>query len=1036
MEYKTKNQIHDLKRKLNVLFTFLVINFMSINAQSLITARGIVKDNEGVTLPGVTITLKGNNNIGTTTDSEGFFEIEVPEKSTLIFSYVGFSTLKIENITSGLLNIVLDPNIQEMDELVVIAHGKQKKVSITGSVSTIQPKEIQTASTPSISNAISGKLPGIITRQASGEPGYDAATIFIRGRGTWGNSNPLVLVDGVERDLNLVNSNEIESFSILKDASATAVYGVRGANGVILINTKKGIISKPTVKLRSELSSLTPLRVPQYIDGAQYASLINEALVRAGKPERYTLDEIEKYRSGSDPYLHPNVDWLGVILKDYSFQTINNLSVRGGIEHIRYFVNVGYTLQNGIYKESNENKYKTNTQLNRYTFRSNVDIDLSKTLTLNLGVGGIIDDRRYPGNSGYAIFDAARNTSPIAFPIKNPDGSPGGVNTYVGSNPWGVATQSGYSTDRHHTIQANFGLKWDISQFTTKGLSISGKFAYDLFYYSKILRFKTFEVKEYLGKDPSTGEDKYNLIREEKPLGYSPSHNSNRSIYLEAMLNYDRTFDHVHSVSGMLLTSRREYIDLTTTDPVYGQPYRNQGIAGRLTYAYDNKYLAEINVGYNGSENFPKGEKYGIFPSLSIGYIISSEDFWKFKPISHLKLRGSFGQVGNDQIGGSRFLYMTLINPNAPGMTLGSDNAYYSGISESRIGTPNITWEVATKTNIGLDMNLFKDALNIQVDAFQEYRNRILMQRQQIPEITGYISSSIPFGNIGAVRNHGLDALIEYKKTSEKNSDFFYSLRGNFTFARNEIIENDQPSQKYKNLVTKGHPIDQPWGLVALGFFKDLEDIHSSPKQEFMTNVLPGDIKYKDINEDGVINADDATAIGYPRTPEITFGFGGSIGYKNIDLNLYFTGAAHTSIFLEGTSMYPFLEGIGVFNILEEYYNNRFIPPLDLTNSNAHFNNSGAKYPAVSEIRNPNNYIRSTIWQKNANFLRLKTAEIGYNIPSEKTKKIGINGIRIFINGMNLITLDRLKIIDPESNDGTGSYPVQRTLNTGFQINF
>jgi len=998
-------------------------NKAKVNIDEKVRVKGTIVDEKGDPLIGATVSVKGTA-YGTVANLEGKYSIEVPAKSTLTFNMVGYAEVNEPIEGRYEINVTMKDEAKVLADVVVVGYGTQKKVSVTGSISSISPKEIQMAATPSLSNALGGKLAGIVSRQSSGEPGYDQASVYIRGLGTWTNSNPLVLVDGVERDLNTVNSQEIENLSILKDASATAVYGVKGANGVILINTKKGRVGKPTVILRSEFATLSSVRLPQYVDGAEYAGLINEALVRSGKQPGYTEEDLALYRSGGDPYLHPNVDWLGLILKKHSPQTINNLSITGGADIVRYYINIGYTMQDGIYKEASNNNYKTNTNLQHYSFRSNLDIDLTRELTMNIGVGGYIDGRRYPGNSGYAIFDAARNMSPIIFPAQNPDGSPGGVSTYLGQNPYGMATQSGYSIDRHQTFQSNFGAKWDLSKLVTPGLSISGKFAYDLLYYAKTLRYQQYEVKEYVGKDPITNEDIYNVYREGLPMGYQSIQLGNRSVYYETILNYDRVWG-LHSFGGMLLGSRREYLDLSANDRISGQPYRNQGVAMRLAYSYDSKYLFEVNAGYNGSENFAKRKKYGLFPSVSAGYIITNEKFWNFKPISHLKLRASFGQVGNDQIGGARFLYLTTMDPNATGMTLGNEYSLKSGIGELQTGTPDVTWETATKTNIGIDMNLFNNKLTLQIDGFYEYRNNILMQRQSIPEIAGYNSVSLPYANIGIVKNKGLDAALEFKTQYENG--FFYSVRGNFTYVHNTVIEDDQSKQQWQNLVTKGHPIGQPWGMVAIGLFKDQADISNSHIQEIGDAPKPGDIKYLDVNKDGVINSNDQTAIGFSRIPEIVYGLGGTIGYKNVDLSLYFTGAARTSLFLEGNSMWPFNQGLATFNVLKEYYGKRWVDGED---------NSHAVYPAVSEVRNTNNFVRSTLWQKDASYLRLKTAEVGYNVSPKLIKKSGLTSVRLFVNGMNLLTFDKIKIIDPESNNGTGNYPVQRSINGGFQINF
>lgn len=1018
---------HSLKLKLltlrDLLF-FIILCFISIEAIAQQTEiEGKVSDANGVPLPGVNVLVRSTTN-GAVTDFDGNYSINALPDAILVFSYLGFETKEISVNNRLIINVQLQESASALDEVMIVGFGTQKKQSVTGSISTISTSEMKKVSTPSLSNALAGKLPGILSRQSSGEPGYDAASLYIRGFGTLGNNSPLILVDGVERDLNNISPEVIESFSILKDASATAVYGVRGANGVILIETKKGRIGPPEITFRTEFASQSNLRLPSYINGAQYAELMNEGLANVGKSSRWTPEEIEKFRSGSDPYLYPNVDWLDLILKNSSLQTINNLNVRGGGETVRYFVNVGYILQNGTYKDNSLNDYNTNANLNRYNFRSNIDIALSDKLDLSMGLAGIIDDRNYPGPGGQAAFDAARNTSPIAFPVRNPDGSLGGQPAYLGSNPFGVATESGYSRDIHNTLQGTFGLDYDLSSIT-EGFSVKATFAYDFFYFNKALRFKTFEVNQYLGKDDD-GNDQYNLLREAQPLGYDISQNSNRALYTELQANYNRTFGK-HGVSGLLLANRREYTDLTAGTSILNLPYRRQGIAGRATYDFDSRYLLEFNFGYNGSENFPKGKKYGFFPSISAGWIVSNEAFWDVEVINSLKFRFSHGEVGNDQVGGPRFLFLSTYdtNNNSQNYFYGPGMQSQPGVTEGQLGSANVTWEVAKKSNLGVDLEMFDGKLSLQADVFREDRSGILLQRQQVSGVAGYQSGSIPYGNLGRVLNKGLDALLEFSHTTP--NDFYYSFRGNFTFARNEVIENDEAPPLYDYLSRKGVSATAQWGYVAEGLFHTDQEIADSPDQSPLGGIpTVGSIKYEDVNGDGRIDSYDVLPISYGRTPEIIFGFGGTAAFKSgFDLSLYFTGTARTNIFLEGRSMYPFQEGLGVFNVLEEYYNNRYTAA-----------NPNAKYPKVTDGNNPNDFRPSTLWMRDASYLRIRNAEIGYSFPKSLTENWHLSSTRLFINATNLYTWDKVDIIDPESNNGTGSYPVQRTINLGASITF
>lgn len=907
------------RRTLVSIITILVCLIGSIDSfaqSSNLLVKGYVTDAQRDPIPGVSVTVKGTTH-AVMTNIDGEYTIETPSNAILVFSFIGFLSQEIPVEGSKILNITLQEEVSKLDEVVVVGYGTQKKISITGSVSNVSTKEIAKIATPSLSNTLGGQIPGIVTRQATGEPGYDQASIYIRGFGTWTNRSPLVLVDGIERDMNTINTEEVESISVLKDASATAVYGVRGANGVILITTKQGQIGKPKITLRSEYAVLTGLRYPNYINSVEYAGLVNEGLENVGLAKAYSDEVIELFRNGSSPYLRPNVDWVNEILRKNTSQSITNLNITGGTDVVRYFVNVGYTTQSGLYKEDGLNSYNTNSKINRYNYRSRVDVNLSKSLSVELGVGGIIQSRNFPGKGQYDIFDALRKTPPLAFPKQNPDGSAGGISSFLGSNPWGMVTQSGYESQNWNTVQGTFGAHWDLSSLVTKGLSLNGRFGYDHYYANNKTFYKDFEVKQYVGDD-ADGNAIYNILREENIKTVGLNESANRAIYYEGSLNYDRSFG-VHNVSGLFVFNRRDYVNLRDTSTTGSLPYRRQGVAGRGSYNYANRYFAEFNFGYNGSEQFPKGKRYGFFPSLSLGWVLTSEDFWgKDWLVSNLKLRGSYGKVGNDISSSTRFLYLTFMNMHASTIPFGKDGASYTeGIVEGQSGNPNVTWETAKKLNIGLDLGLLNDLFSLQIDAFKEKREGILIERGTIPTIAGYHNGVIPVGNLGRVDNEGIEAALEVHKSLA--SGLFYSLRGNFSFARNKIIENDEPIPLYAYQDARGHRIDQPFGLVALGFFKDQDDINNSPRQTFQSEVRPGDIKYQDINGDGVIDDYDKIAIGYPRTPEIMFGFGGTVAYKGFDVSLFFTGATRTSFFLEGATMYPFYNGQGSWNVLREY---------------------------------------------------------------------------------------------------------------------
>ncbi len=997
------------------------------NLQQTWVLKGIIKNENNEPLIGATIKIKGTER-GTKTDDKGSFLLEIQSESEqLIISYLGYVTQEIVVGNRREITIILEPNLaeQQVNEVVVVGYGTQKKITVTGAISEVPVQNLQRISTPSLSNTLAGSMPGIVTRQSSGEPGYDGAAIFIRGFGTWENRSPLILVDGVERDLNNINTQEIESFSILKDASATAVYGVRGANGVILITTKRGKLGKPSVVFRTENAALTAQRLPAYIGGLEYAGLINEAQLNEGKNPVYSALELEAFADGRNPYLYPNVDWVNTVLKENTFQTINNLAVTGGSDIIQYYTNVGYIIQNGIYKQDPDNYWNNNAQMQRYNFRSNVDIKLSESIALQLGLGGIIQRGNYPGRSAPDIFRSLKITSPINFPVTNPDGSiAGGQTSYLQENPYGLVVRSGYSTQDRNTLQGTFGGKWDLSKLITSGLSLRGLFSYDHYYQGWNDRNKPYAIRQYLGKD-TNGQDLYRNpdIREEGSMGYSSGSSSNRAYYSEASLNYNRSFAEVHNITGMLLYNQRDYVHITAGSSLANLPFRRRGFAGRLTYDYKTRYLLELNAGYNGSENFPKGKRYGFFPSASLGWVVSNEPFWNVEAINHLKIRGSYGQVGNDQIGGRRFLFLTNIIRGGQDYPFGEQQTWLPGYNEDQIGNENVTWEVANKANLGLDMQLFQGKVNLQVDGFRENRSDILLQRGVIPRVAGYYPWVIPYANLGAAENYGIDALLEVKNTS--SSGFFYNIRGTVTYAKSIRVKDDLPTYKYPYQNPIGHLIDQPFGYISMGLFQSQEEIDNSPRQTFIENVQPGDIKYMDVNGDGVIDIFDKVAIGYPRTPQFIYGANFTVAYKGVELSVFFQGASKTSLFIDGPSMYPFQMGLGTYNILQEYYDNRW--------TSTH---TDAKYPRVSSMDNLNNNQTSTHFLQDASFIRLKSAEIAYTFSPEVLKRVGLNSVRLFSNGVNLFTWDKIKIIDPESNYGTPDYPLQRILNFGAQLTF
>lgn len=989
--------------------------------------HGTVIDNTKKPVPGASVSIAGSPAKGASSDVSGNFMIEMySETDTLEVSFIGYVTQKIapgaqRNIVVELLP---DEVSQKLNEVVVVGFGTQRKVTVTGAVSSVSMANVQRVSTPSLSNALAGSMPGIVTRQSSGEPGYDGAAIFIRGFGTWENRSPLILVDGVEREINNINTQEIESITMLKDASATAVYGVNGANGVILITTKRGKQGKPSIILRTENAALTAMRLPSYINGVEYAGLVNEARRNEGQDPLYSSTELEAYADGRDPYLYPNVDWVSTILKKNTFQSINNLSVTGGTEMIKYYANAGYTVQDGIYKQNPDNFWNNNARMKRYNFRSNLDMKLSETIRFELGVGGILQRGNYPGRSAPDIFNALKVTSPINFPVTNPDGSvAGGQTSYLQENPYGLVARSGYSTQDRNTLQLTIAGTWDLSKVVTKGLSLRGLFSYDHYYMGWNDRVKPYAIRQYLGKNEEGNEMYRNPdIREEGPMGYSRGSTANRTYYSELRMNYTKSIGQ-HNLGGMLLYNQRDYTDITAGSSLLNLPYRKQGLAGRATYDYDRRYMLEVNMGYNGSENFPKGKRFGFFPSASAGWVISNEAFWQSDVVNSLKIRGSYGQVGNDRIGNRRFLFLTKISRQDNFYPYGEQQTWFPGYIEDQIGNEDVTWEVATKANIGIDVEFFKGALTLQLDGFRENREGILIQRGTLPAIAGYNSGVVPYANLGKAKNYGIDGVLELKKTTA--AGWYYNVRATVTYAKSIRVKDDFPTYLYPYQNPIGHLIDQPFGYISLALFQSEEEIQNSPKQTFMEQVRPGDIKYMDVNSDGKIDVFDRVAIGYARTPQLTYGSAFTVAYKGAEVSLFFTGVSKTSLFVDGQSMYPFDMGLGTYNVMREYYDNRWTPETP-----------EALYPRVSTMKNLNNSQTSTHFLRDASYLRLRSAEVAYQFKLKTLERIGVKDIRLFINGMNLITWDKIKVIDPESDYGTGGYPLQRSFNFGGQFSF
>lgn len=1000
---KTTNKPYGKLLALCLLFVPLMLRAQAVSL------TGTITDEFGEGLPGVTILIEGTQ-IGTTTDFDGKFTLNAKINDKLRISFIGYTTLTLPVKDGNPLTIRMEPNTKALEEVVVVGYGQQKKASVVGAIALVSTKELKQSPTANVTNALSGKLPGLITVQTSGEPGADMANLYIRGISTFaGNVNPLILVDGVERDFKNMNVTEIESISILKDASATAVYGVRGANGVVLVTTKRGEEGKPHVTLNIDAGFQEPTRMFEMVNSYEMAILTNEYHLNNGNNPIYSQEELNAYRYGTDPYRYPDTNWADELLKKRAPMQQYNLTISGGTEKAKYFVMVGVLNQGGLYKFANYNPdFNTGISYQKYNFRTNADFKINDFLSTKVNLSGVLGMKHQPKQSAEEVFDRIRISNPNRAPVKNPDGS-WSTEEKTSFNPIAEVLDGGYSETKETAIMATIGLKGDFTKWI-KGLSANVDFSFD--FNNTYIQRRTKNNDFWQFNEDGT----YTKLFDGSKLGYGDDLSVYNTRYnFEPSLSYANTFRDDHEVTALVLYNQSEYLK-KDGNSLRRLPYRRMGIVGRVTYGYQGKYLAEFNAGYNGSENFAPGNRFGFFPAGSAGWVASAEEFWPANPIlSYLKFRVSAGLVGNDQIGGDRFLYMSLYQDTS-GANFGYPNrSGTSGLSELRMGNDKLTWEKATKYNFGLDTKFFNDKLTLTLDAFYEYRKDILTTLSTVPTLYGFPNIVT---NDGAVSNRGFEADAMWRGRIGK--DFFYNIGGNVSFARNRIEEIPESPQKYDYKYQKGNRIGQPYGRIALGLFQSEEEILASPDQQ--NPVQPGDIKYLDVNGDGIIDDNDQYPIGHGQVPEIFFS--GTLGFswKGFDFACMFQGAANSTYnFLTGQNM-PFW--------------NENNTPLKVWMGRWTPENRSAVYPRMAE--STNNRHTSSFWQIDNKYLRLKNAEIGYTLPKKWTGKAGLEIVRLYVNGVNLLTWDNIKVYDPENyvNGGGRSYPMMRVVNFGANVTF
>ncbi len=1018
--------------------SFLFMN-QSINAQTK-TVSGVVKDSSGEGIIGASVLQKGTTN-GTITDFDGNFTLSVTGNDAILqISFVGYTTQDIPVGNKTSFAVVMQDDTKVLDEVVVVGYGAQKKESVVGAISQVSSKELLRSPAANVSQAIAGKIPGVITTQTSGAPGSDDMQIFIRGRASFaGDNQPLILVDGVERSFSQIAPDDIETISTLKDASATAVYGVRGANGVMLITTKRGRDQKPVVSLTANYQIQSPTRKDSYLDSFNSVLLLEEALANDGMPSQYSAYDIDMYRkssngelNGLDALLYPNVDWYDTVLRSSAPAQRYNINIQGGTKRMSYFVSGEFYDQQGLYRNFSTDQYgnKSNSSFRRYAFRANLDFLLTKDLKLSVNFGTRFEERKGPNtneNSNYnEVFYELNHTPGWIFPVSYTVGEGEDQQTlYGGSSQYqnnivGRLAKAGFYRATNTINETNFVLDYKMD-WLTPGLSAKGmvSFDYDAYYNRKFnASFATYELND---RSNFQSFDAYNQFNSDTELAYGGNNQTTvYKLYMEAQINWNRTFGK-NDISAMVLYNQNDYRYQANLAERY------QGLVGRATYSYDNRYLAEVNFGYNGSENFIRGKRFGFFPSFSLGWRINNEAFMKGTEdwLSTLKLRASYGQVGNDvyKVNGvkQRFLYQaiwTQINNDYYFGTTGQ-----TGIFESQYPNYGVTWERAHKYNAGLEIGFWNNKLTGNLDFFYEKRDNILTPYATRPQ---WVGVNMAAGNLGKTENKGYE--VELKYNDQIGSDFNYSLGFTFSHAKNKIVDMDEPEGKTAYRKREGLPINQYFGLVCDGFVTSADLDNPNFPISTYGNVQVGDLKYRDMNGDGFIDDRDETFIGFSDIPENTYALNLNMNYKGIGFNIMFQGVSNVSRFYDAESMFAFIDGGKV----REHHMERWNPTLSETE-----NLANARYPLLHYDGNgDHNQRANSFFLKNGNFFRLKNIELSYTFPQAWSSKVGMSDLRFYVNANNLVTWDKLdNLCDPESN-GSNRYPIMKTVNFGVNIKF
>ncbi|NGF55189.1 TonB-dependent receptor [Parapedobacter sp. SGR-10] len=1022
--------------------------------ENLVT--GLVTNASKQPLQGVTVTVKGKSHLKTGTDLNGRFVLNVGKGETIVISLVGHITQEVLIGDQQEITISMEEDLEGLEEVVVVGFGTQKKESVISAITSVSPKDLRVPSS-NLTTALAGRIAGMISYQTSGEPGRDNADFFIRGVTTFGAGkvDPLILIDNVEvtpTDLSKMHPDDIQNFSILKDATATSLYGARGANGVILITTKEGKEGKVRVSVRMENSFSEPTSTIKMADPITYMRLANEAASTrnplASTP--YSNNKIDATMNADrNQFVYPAVDWMDMITKDVAMNQRANLNISGGGTVARYYIAGSFAKDNGILKVDERNNFNSNVDYEQYMLRSNININLTSSTEAIVRLHGTFDDYNGPIAGGSDMYRKVLQVSPVRFPAYfEPDEFFrraghilfGGFEGDSYMNPYAELLR-GYRQESRSKMMAQMELKQDLGALvpgltgrllgnTTRISGFDLTRSYSPFYYQILPgQYNRFTDEYRLTELNPTGGSEF--------ITYAPGYKAvESSFYGEASLAYNRTFNAKHEVSGMLVGIARNALTANAATLSASLPQRNLGLSGRLTYGYDNRYFAEFNFGYNGSEKFDKGHRWGFFPSVGIGWSVDRESFWKGELkeiVSKLKLRGTYGLVGNDEIGSQRFFYLSEVTIGGGGnFTTGYNfnGINHNGVLIRNYANPNIGWEIARKTNVGLELGLFNGKVDIIADLFHEYRSNILQSRADIPVEMGLWST--PQVNVGEAQGRGIDASLDYKHNL--SSTAWLIGRANFTYARSTYLYYEEAEYSRLNmdwLSKRGNAVKQQWGYVAERLFIDDADVANSPRQEF-GEYMAGDIKYKDINGDNIINELDRVPIGYPTIPEINYGFGLSAGYKNLDVSIFFQGSARSSFWIDAATMSPFRQHSSDGKILETGLA-QFIADDHWTELSQ---NPNAAWPRLSNILIDNNNQRSTWFLRNNAFLRFKSAEIGYELPKKWIDRVNLSSCRFYLSGTNLLVFSKFKLWDVEMGGNGLGYPLQRVFNLGVNLSF